>query len=198
MICEVFLFVYVMKKFLKKNWSNILFGTLVVLLIIPQTRMPIQVFVQRLISFSPSETSQEKREILQNYQWPLKELSTEEINFSQSQGKVTVVNFWATWCPPCVAEMPSFQKLYNDYGSKVDFYFVTSEEPEKVQRFLDKNDYSLPTYLQIYEAPEQMQSRALPTTYVLSKKGEIVINETGTANWNSDKMRKLLDKLLTQ
>jgi thiol-disulfide isomerase/thioredoxin len=187
-----------MKKFLKKNWSNILFGTMVVLLIIPQTRMPIQVFVQRLISFSPSETSQEKREILQDYQWPLTELSTGEINFSQSQGKVTVVNFWATWCPPCVAEMPSFQKLYNDYGSKVDFYFVTSEEPEKVQSFLDKNDYSLPTYLQSYEAPQQMQSRALPTTYVLSKEGDIIINETGTANWNSDKMRKLLDRLLAQ
>lgn len=171
---------------------------MVVLLIIPQTRMPIQVFVQRLISFSPSETSEEKREILQDYQWPLTELSTGEINFSQSQGKVTVVNFWATWCPPCVAEMPSFQKLYNDYGSKVDFYFVTSEEPEKVQRFLDKNDYSLPTYLQSYEAPKQMQSRALPTTYVLSKEGDIVINETGTANWNSDKMRKLLDRLLAQ
>lgn len=187
-----------MKKFLKKNWSNILFGALVVLMIIPQTRMPIQVFIQRLISFSPSETSEDKREILQDYKWPLTELNSQDIDFSQSKGQVAIVNFWATWCPPCVAEMPSFQKLYDDYGSKVDFYFVTSEEPEKVQRFLDKNDYSLPTYLQSYQAPEQMQSRALPTTYVLSKEGEIVINETGTANWNSSKMRDLLDKLLTQ
>src|SRR5690554_7825322 len=105
-----------MKKFLKKQWTNILFGVFVILLIIPQTRMPIQVFVQRLISFSPSETSEEKRETLQDYRWPLTELNAREINFSQSQGKVTVVNFWATWCPPCVAEMPSFQKLYNDYG----------------------------------------------------------------------------------
>lgn len=185
-----------MKKFLKKQWTNILFGVFVILLIIPQTRMPIQVFVQRLISFSPSETSEEKRETLQDYRWPLTELNAREINFSQSQGKVTVVNFWATWCPPCVAEMPSFQKLYNDYGATVDFYFVTSEEPEKVQRFLDKNDYSLPTYLQFYEAPAQMQSRALPTTYVITKDGDIVVNETGTANWNSDKMRNLLDRLL--
>lgn len=160
--------------------------------------MPIQVFVQRLISFSPSETSEEKREHLQDYQWPLQILNSDEINFTQSKGKVTIVNFWATWCPPCVAEMPSFQKLYDDYGEKVDFYFVTSEEPERVQRFLDKREYNLPTYLQSYEAPEQMQSRVLPTTYVLSKEGEIVINETGTANWNSGKMRNLLDKLLAE
>lgn len=198
MICEVFLFIQIMEKFLKKHWSNILFGVLVVLMIIPQTRMPIQVFVQRLISFSPSETSEEKRETLQNYDWALVALDSEDINFSQSQGKVVVVNFWATWCPPCVAEMPSFQKLYDAYGSNVDFYFVTSEKPDKVNRFLDKHNYSLPVYLQFFEAPEQMQSSVLPTTYVLSKSGEIVVNETGVADWNSKKIRSLLDRLLSE
>ncbi len=187
-----------MEKFLKKNWSNILFGVLIILMFIPQTRMPIQVFVQRLISFSPSETSVDKREVLKDYQWPLQELNAVEVNFSQSKGKVVLINFWATWCPPCVAEMPSFQKLYDDYGVDMDFYFVTSEEPEKVQKFMDKNNYSLPVYIQAYEAPEQLQSRALPTTFLISKEGEIVINETGAANWNSDKLRKLLDDLLSK
>src|SRR5690554_5108361 len=125
-----------MEKSLKKHWSNILFVVFLALLIIPQTRMPIQVFVQRLISFSPSETSEEKRVTLQDYHWQLQALDSGEINFSQSQGKVVIVNFWATWCPPCVAEMPSFQKLYDDFGNEVDFYFVTSEEPERVNRFL--------------------------------------------------------------
>lgn len=185
-----------MEKFLKKHWSNILFGVLIVLLIIPQTRMPIQVFVQRLISFSPSETAEDKRQILQDYQWSLQALDSGEINFSQSTGKVAIVNFWATWCPPCVAEMPSFQKLYEDYGSKVDFYFVTSEKPEKVNRFLDKHGYSIPVYLQHFEAPKQLQSAVLPTTYVISKSGEIVIDESGVADWNSKKIRELLDRLL--
>lgn len=187
-----------MKKFLKKNWSNILFFVLLLLVIIPQTRMPIQVFVQRLISFSPSETSEEKRETLQDYEWSLVHLDSEEVNFSQSDGKVVVVNFWATWCPPCVAEMPSFQKLYDAYGANVDFYFVTSEKPDKVKRFLDKNEYSLPVYLQFFEAPEQMQASVLPTTYVLSKSGEIVVNETGVADWNSKKIRALLDGLIAE
>src|SRR5690554_1698797 len=187
-----------MEKFLKKNWSNILFGVLVVLMIIPQTRMPIQVFVQRLISFSPSETSEDKRETLQDYRWPLQALDSGEINFSQSQDKVTIINFWATWCPPCIAEMPSFQKLFNDYGTNVDFYFVTSEEPDRVQRFLAKHNYTFPVYLQHYEAPEQLQSTVLPTTYVISKNGEIVIKETGVADWNSKKTRNLVDRLLSE
>ena len=160
--------------------------------------MPIQVFVQRLISFSPSEKAEENRETLENYNWNLIQLNGEDFNFSQSKGKVTLVNFWATWCPPCVAEMPSFQKLYDDYGDKVDFYFVTSEKSEKVEKFMKKNEYTLPIFLQKYEAPEHLQSQALPTTYLISKLGEIVIDETGAADWNSKKMRALLDKQLDE
>jgi len=187
-----------MIPFLKKNWSNILFFGFAALLIFPQTRMPIQVFVQRLVAVSPSEKSETDWEKLEDYNWNLQKINTEEINFSQSKGKVAIVNFWATWCPPCVAEMPSFQKLYNKYGDKVDFYFVTSEKPEKIVNFMAKNGYTLPIFLQTYEAPKQLQSQALPTTYVISKSGEIVIDEEGAADWNSKKTQALLDQLLSK
>jgi len=187
-----------MKKFIKKHWSNILFVVFLALLIIPQTRMPIQVFVQRIISFSPSETSEDKREVLQDYHWPLSTMEGEEVNFAVSRERVAVVNMWATWCPPCVAEMPSFQKLYDDYKNDVDFYFVTSEEVDRVERFMTKNGYDMSIYLQQYQAPEQMRSTLLPTTYVLSKSGEIVVEETGTADWNSKKTRAMLDRLLSE
>lgn len=183
-------------KFLIRHWSNILFFVFIFLLVIPQTRMPIQVFVQRLISFSPSEKSETERETLEDYNWNLQQLNGTEINFSQSQGKVIIVNFWATWCPPCVAEMPSFQKLFDSYGEKVDFYFVTSEKPEKVEKFIMENGYNLPIYIQNYEAPKLLESTVLPTTYLISKAGEIVVDEEGAADWNSVKMKKMLDKLV--
>ncbi|MDN3724901.1 TlpA disulfide reductase family protein [Aequorivita sp. SDUM287046] len=187
-----------MISFLKKNWSNILFFGFVALMLIPQTRMPLQVFVQRLISFSPTETAENDRKSLQDYEWSLHQLNSEQINFSRSQGNVAIVNFWATWCPPCVAEMPSFQKLYDKYGQKVDFYFITSEKSDKISAFMSKNGYSMPIYLQIEEAPQQLQSEALPTTFVISKKGKIVINEEGAADWNSKKIQSLLDELLEE
>lgn len=187
-----------MKAFLRKHWSNILFFGFLALLIIPQTRMPIQVFVQRLIAFSPSEADKEDRKTLKDYNWELQNLKGEKVNFATSEGKVIVVNFWATWCPPCVAEMPSFQKLYNKYQEKVDFYFVTSERGKNVQRLIKKHDYNLPIYLQKYEAPVLLKSNVLPTTYLISKKGEIIINEEGVANWNSKKMHLLLDTLLSK
>lgn len=186
------------KEFFKKHWSNILLIAFLVLIIIPQTGMPIQVFVQRLISFSPSEKSEEEREILQDYNWNLQQMNSEEVSFSQSKEKVVIVNFWATWCPPCVAEMPSFQKIYDDYGTKVDFYFVTSEKPEKIEKFMKKHSYTLPIYIQTWEAPKQLQSSVLPTSYLISKPGKIIIEEEGAADWNSSKMRALLDKLLAE
>ena len=184
--------------FVKKHWNNILFIAFIVLLVIPQTRMPIQVFVQRLVSFSPSETVENERKILEDYNWGLQQTNSGEINFSRSKGKVAIVNLWATWCPPCVAEMPSFQKLYNDYGDKIDFYFITSEKVEKVEKFMEKNDYSLPIYFETSATPKLLESNILPTTFLISKSGKIVINEEGTADWNSKKMREIVEKLLSE
>jgi len=193
-----FTFMLRLKTFLKKQWSNLLFVVVIILMIIPQTRMPIQVFLQRLIAFSPSEISVEDRSVLTDYKWNLLTLNGSTADFSTSEGKVIVINFWATWCPPCVAEMPSLQSLYDHYGDKVDLYFVSTEEAEKLSSFLQKKEYSFPVYRQIEEAPEAIRTNALPTTYVISKSGTIVINKTGAAAWDSEKVYTLLDELISE
>lgn len=185
-------------EFLKKNWSNILFIIFVILIIIPQTRKPIQVGLNRLIALSPSEISEEKRDELDTYNWRLRGLDGEFYNFIESQGKVVVVNFWATWCPPCIAEMPSFQKLYDDYNGKVDFYFVSSEEEEVLSKFLQKKGFTIPVFQPLSLSPQKMDSNNLPSTYVISKHGKIVVDKIGAANWNDDNFRALLDELLEE
>jgi thiol-disulfide isomerase/thioredoxin len=140
-------------NFLKKNWKNILFALAIALLLIPQTGMPIKIFFNKMMAFSPSEVEETERVVLNEYNWSLTTLDNKPVNFSQSKGKVVVVNLWATWCPPCVAEMPSMQELYESYGDRVDFYFVTSEANEKPLVFLQKNEYSFPVY---------RESRAMP------------------------------------
>lgn len=185
-------------NFLKKHKSNILFGLVILLLIIPQTRMPIQVFVQRTIAFSPSTISEEKRETLNDYSWNLRELNANTSNLSDAKNQVIIINLWATWCPPCIAEMPSFQSLYDDYGDRVAFYFVSNEKTETLNRFMDRHNYTMPIFQALEVAPAQLNSNALPTTYVIAKNGEIVIKKTGVADWNSNKMRELLDKLIAE
>ena len=185
-------------EFLKKNWSNILFIVFIILLLVPQTRKPIQVGLNRMISFSPSKIAEDERVTLENYNWNLIDLNGEPVNFKSSIGKVAVVNLWATWCPPCIAEMPSFQKLYDQYGDRVNFYFVSTEEATKLQQFLDKKHYRLPVYQPLDMAPQKLQSRSLPTTIVISRKGKIVVNKEGSANWNDSGFKELLDQLLAE
>ncbi|MBI1343530.1 MAG: redoxin domain-containing protein [Terrimonas sp.] len=183
-------------QFLKKNISNILFGLFLLLLIIPQTRLPIQVFLQRLLSSSPPTIREEKRALLVDYDWQLSGLNHETLNLDVSKGKVVLVNFWATWCPPCLAEMPSLQALYNDYGSRIDFYCVSNEPASTLKGFLAKKGYTLPVYIESSPAPDLLSATSLPTTFVISKKGQIVIRDVGAANWNSQRLRKQLDALL--
>lgn len=185
-------------SFLIKNWKNILFAVVIALLLIPQTGMPIKVFFNRVMAFSPSEVDETDRVVLNEYNWKLTTLDKKPVNFSQSEGKVVVVNLWATWCPPCVAEMPSMQKLYESYGDRVDFYFVTSEAIEKPLKFIQKNGYSFPVYRESQPTPEVLRSRSIPATYVISKDGTIVIDEKGAANWNSEKVHQVLDGLLAE
>jgi len=186
-----------LKKIIKRNLFNILFGISILLLLIPQTRVPIQVFLQRIIAFSPAEIKKEKREKLTGYNWDLHPLNT-DYGFEIAQGEVLFINFWATWCPPCIAEMPAIQNLYNDYGKQVKFYLVSNENSEVIQRFLNKNGYNFPVHQSLSAPPSLLESGSLPTTYIIDKRGEIVVKKIGVADWNSSKTRALLDKLLNE
>lgn len=184
------------KSFLKKHWSSLLLLTLIVLLFVPQTAMPIKVFINKLFAFSPSEIAETKRARLQQYHWELLDSQGVPYNLSQSEGKVILINFWATWCPPCRAEMPSLQALFDTYGQEVDFYFVSQEDASTQLRFLDKKGYHLPIYTQIAYPPEYIGASSLPTTYLIDKDGSIVMKEVGAAKWDSETVRNLINQLL--
>lgn len=184
--------------FLKKNWSTLLLLMLLALLFIPQTGTPIKVFFNRVFAFSPSEIEQEDREQLTNYNWELRDLKGVSKNFKSSDGSVVVLNIWATWCPPCIAEMPSFQELYNDYGTEVDFYFVSLEDAAIVQRFVTKKGYDFPVFTTQNQFPKELATTTYPTTYVISKSGAIAMEKSGAADWNSDTVRESIDRLLSE
>jgi len=185
-------------KYLQKHWSSILFVVFIILMIIPATRMPIQVVLLKTISLSPTEIKKEDRTVLINYDWKLSDLKSNTLNLNESKGKVMLINFWATWCPPCVAEMPEFQELFDVYKNKIDFYFVTSDQTEKINLFLDKKGYDLPIFRPLEEPPNLLGYASLPTTYLISKKGEIVMRKVGAASWNSDKVHQTINDLLTE
>jgi len=182
------------------KFSNIAFVVIIVLLVWPKTRQPIQVFLHKgLAMFSPSEISENDRETLASYNWKLQSLDDVDdvdYDFEQAKGKVVLVNFWATWCPPCIAEMPSLQGLYDDYGDRIEFLLVSEEKETIIQKFLNKHEYSFEIYRPITEIPEMLKTRSIPRTFIIDKDGHIVIDKSGAANWNSEAVRAVIDKLL--
>lgn len=180
-------------KLTKNQISNIIYGLLIALLIIPQTR----IYFLKLVSFSPSVKSEEQRTQLTDYNWQLQGMNTADFDFNSAKGKVVLVNFWATWCTPCVAEMPSIQSLYNDYKDKMIFVLVTTDTPDKVSPFMQNKGFDLPVYNSITANPAQLNTNTIPKTFLINKKGEIVV-ESARADWNTQKIRKTIDQLLSE
>lgn len=182
----------------KKNLSNLIFLVVFGVLFFTPLGTPVKVFVQRLIAFSPSVASAEDTEMLRDYEWILEDLHGEREYFEAAKGEVIVLNFWATWCPPCIAEMPSLQELYTAYGDRVKFMFVSQEENEKIKAFLDKRGFDLPVYRPLSKIPETLYSRSIPATYIIDRHGRIRVAKVGVANWNSEKVKSLLEELLEE
>ncbi len=185
-------------KVTKKQISNLLFAAiLIVLLVTPAGRL-LQVGVNRLLASSPGVTAVENREKLSNYYWELRSLDGLFFNFEEAKGKVALVNFWATWCPPCIAELPGLQKLYNEYKEQVVFVFVSGESPTAINDFLTKRGYTLPVFQSVTTVPKEFFSESIPATYIIGKKGDIVLTKKGVAHWNSKKVRALLEELIAE
>lgn len=185
-----------MMKISRQQFYNLALLLFAVLILFTPVGTTVKIWVNRLIAFSPSETPVEKRENIGSYHWDLKSLEGKVYDFNAARDKVVLVNFWATWCPPCLAEMPDMQRLYESYGDKVVFLFVTGEEPEKVKAFLRKKEWDLPVYTPMTKVPEKMYSESIPATWILDKKGNMVVQKKGAADWNSDKVKAILDRLL--
>ena len=187
-------------KLKRSHIYNVIAVVFIALMIIPQTRKSIQIGLNKVLaSFGPSIDKDDEGKItLSDYNWKLQDTEGNVFDFESAKGKVILVNLWATWCPPCIAEMPSMDDLYRDYKDKVVFLFVSGEERETVSSFLKKRELSIPSFTPLSKYPEDLYSKSLPTTYIIGKDGMIHVEKTGAANWNSDGVRELLDELLVE
>ncbi len=191
----------------KSAWgkiTDILFILLIVALIIPGSRLAIGGYVNRLkaMIMQPSIIDKNDMETVseQDYDWVLIRPNGNRVNLADYKGRVIFLNFWATWCPPCVGEMPGIQKLYDTYktNSDVAFLLVSNEQPEAVQKFMDKKEYSIPVFTAINQVPRIFYSKTIPATYVISKSGKIAVKENGAVNWGGEKMASIINDLLNE
>ncbi len=114
------------------------------------------------------------------------------------QGKVVFINFWASWCPPCLAEMPSLETLYQKYKADqgIVFLFVDADgDIEAASAFIKKKNYHLPVFVPGSEIPVAYFSGSLPTTVILDKEGNAAFQHEGAADYANPKVTALIEQL---
>jgi thiol-disulfide isomerase/thioredoxin len=145
-----------------------------------------------------SPASESKADPKFDYAFTIKDLRGNKVSFDQYKGKVVFLNLWATWCGPCKAEMPGIHNLYVKMkGEPVEFVMLSIDKDKalsKVESYVKNNSYTFPVFMPSGYLAEQLQVPSIPTTFVISKDGKIVMKEVGTRNYDTNKMIEFLRK----
>lgn len=114
------------------------------------------------------------------------------------KGKVIFMNFWATWCPPCIAEMPSINQLYEKLKNNKNVVFIIVDADHDFSKsipFMTKHHYSLPLYMADDLIPENLLGSAIPATVIFDRHGKIVFRHEGGADYSNANVQSFLTKL---
>lgn len=137
-----------------------------------------------------------------NYNFRLKDLEGNLVDFAAYKGKVVVINLWATWCAPCRVEMPSIQSLHSKIDSEnIEFVILSLDRDSdfnKVKKYIEKNSFTFSVFTPHGYLADQLQADVIPTTLVLNKAGQIVNRKTGATNFDTKQFKKYLEQLASK
>ena len=186
-----------------KEWG--IFAAVLLLLYVTGLHTDVAAFAQRVVlatGIADPEIAESRSQEKAAYDFTLDGLNGEMLDFETVKGKVVFINFWATWCAPCVAEMPSIQALYDDYKDQNDIVFVMinlETDHKKAEKFINKKDFTFPIYFPNQtRLPKVYESKGIPTTFVLDKEGFIAYKKVGMANYNAGSFTRFVESLRNQ
>jgi peroxiredoxin len=160
-------------------------------------------FLILVISFNARATDhfglQSITPAIQAPNFTLKDIDGKTIQLSDFRGKIVIVNFWATWCPPCREEIPSMNEAMKKLNNKkfVMLGINMAEEADTVLEFSNNTAIDFTVLLDTTgEASAKWPMKGLPTTFIVNPQGKIIYRAIGSRDWSSDSLLKELQKLL--
>lgn len=182
--------------------KNIINGVFIVvfliILLVPSAKALMMQGLMEIGLFKP-DTNQHKAELSTDLSSiRFKDAKGDEVNLGELNGKIVFINFWATWCPPCLAEMPSIHQLYQQFGQDKDVVFLMVDADgnfEKSQAYMDRKKYKMPVYAIASDLPATIFKGTLPTTVVFDKKGRLSYHGQGAADYASNKFVTFIKEL---
>lgn len=134
----------------------------------------------------------------QDYRFLMTYADNQSETLAEMQGSVIFVNVWASWCPPCIAEMPTIETLYTELKDHENIRFILlsmDEERDKAIQFMEKRDFTVPYQFPASPIPQAIRSTLLPTSYVISKEGQVIYEKRGIADYSTPAFRNWLVEL---
>ncbi len=182
--------------------TDVIFILFVLALLTPAGRLAIGGFINRVKAniVQPGLMSEKEVIVLDegDFGWKFSDLNGKSFSLANFKGKVIFLNLWATWCPPCVGEMPSIQTLYKRFkdNDKVAIILVSNDKPQKVRKFMSDKGYTMPVYLSRGATPKVLSSSSIPASFLITPDGNVIMKETGAHNWGGDKMAGIIKGLI--
>jgi thiol-disulfide isomerase/thioredoxin len=133
-----------------------------------------------------------------SYDWTILDLADRPVSFAQFKGKPVFLNIWATWCGPCVQEMPSIARLADEPRLKdkgIAFVCVSTDESSvEVRRFLEGRSWHM-SFFRTEQVPSAFYTDGIPATFIIAADGRIAAAEVGSAQWDRPEVVAILEKL---
>ena len=188
------------KKPKKSTIQNILFIVFIALLLFSPLGTFVKIQLNRLIAFSPKTIAVMDQKKLSSYQWQLVDASGKHVSLEEYRGKVIFINFWATWCAPCIVEIPwfiEFQKKYGPQGFEVVGISLDETGAKDVAPFVKKRGMNYAVLLGDENVATQFGGiLGLPTSFLIDRNGNYYSMHRGLVNKES--MEEELQILLGQ
>lgn len=121
-----------------------------------------------------------------------------EFRLAAHRGHMVLVNFWATWCPPCLAEMPAMERLYRQHkdAGLVIVAVSVDLDPRVVKPFVDKHGFTFPVALDSrMEVADRYGVRALPSSFIVDRAGNLAALAIGPREWDNRAAHALVEGL---
>tara|TARA_B100000579_G_scaffold434058_1_gene454091 strand:+ start:307 stop:810 length:504 start_codon:yes stop_codon:yes gene_type:complete len=130
----------------------------------------------------------------------LLDISGQEFSYSSETNKVILINFWATWCAPCIKEIPELIQLKKKFKNEIEILFISVDQnaPKVVPKFLEKNNLKELTIFndQNLSIAQSLGVKIMPTTIILNKSFEEISRISGYINWLDPDSQKFIENIL--
>jgi thiol-disulfide isomerase/thioredoxin len=132
---------------------------------------------------------------------PVFDQAGKKTDLSKEKNRILVVHFWATWCPPCVEEIPALSQFWDKYRDRadIDLYAVSVDKDWKtIETFMKKHPSTIPVFLDPSAATaRRFGTTQYPETYIVNRSGRVLFRIQGAVNWSDPEIRTRIEQLIS-